>query len=170
VNIRTAKVGDAAAICAISNEMIRHSAITFTSEDRRREDVAQQIARRGDAFVVAERDGRVVGFATFAPFRAGPGYVHTMEHSVHLAPGARGAGLGRALMARIEAVAVAQGVHVLVAAVSGANPAGETFHTRLGYRVVGRMAEVGRKDGVWLDLVLMQKILTAGTDSGTDAG
>ncbi len=82
-----------------------------------------------------------------------------MEHTVILTDAARGRGLGRALMAGIEAHAQAAGAHLMIGAISGANPAGLGFHARLGYREVGRLPEAGLKFGQWLDLVLMQKTL-----------
>jgi len=51
------------------------------------------------------------------------------------------------------------GVHVLVAAIDGANEASIRFHERLGFEVVGRMPQTGLKFGRWLNLVLMQRIL-----------
>ena len=159
--VRPARRADAAAICAIVNPIIRDTTITFTTEERVPGEVADEIDARLPAFLVAETGEGVIGYATFGAFRKGPGYAATREHSVHLAPGARGQGAGRALMAALEAVAVAQGVHVLVAGISGSNPGAVAFHARLGFAETGRMAQVGRKAGRWLDLVLMQKILSA---------
>ena len=82
-----------------------------------------------------------------------------MEHSVILAPEGRGRGLGRALMAAIEAHAAGQGAHSMFAGVSAANPDGRAFHARIGYRELAVLPEVGFKFGRWLDLVLMQKML-----------
>ena len=55
--------------------------------------------------------------------------------------------------------AVAQGLHAMVGAVDGDNDASIRFHQRLGFEVVARMPEVGRKFDRWLDLVLMQRVL-----------
>lgn len=159
MNIRQAKAEDASTITAITNAIIRDTLVTFTTEQRSVESVAADIEARGHAFLVAELDGSVEGFATYGTFRSGPGYAHSKEHSVQLTPSARGRGIGRALMATLEANAMADNVHVLVAGVSSANPDAIAFHAALGFSEVGRMPEVGRKWGRWLDLVLMQKIL-----------
>lgn len=161
MSVRPARQADAAAICDIWNRVIRDTLITFTTEEKTPGRVAADIAARGPLFQVAERGGEVVGFATCFPFRAGPGYARTFENTIHLAPGAQGRGLGRALMQALESAAAAEGVHSIWAAVSGANPDGARFHARLGYAEIARLPEVGFKRGQWLDLVLMQKMLAA---------
>lgn len=167
---RQARESDAMEICGISNPIIRDTLVTFTSQMRTETQVRQEILERGPAFQVAERAGRVIGFATFFPFRQGPGYIHTREHSVQLAPDARGHGVGREIMARLETVAVSQSVHVQVACVSSANPKALEFHARLGFSKVGQMPQVGYKQGRWLDLILMQKTLKQGPDGAPDTG
>lgn len=167
--IRQANTADTGAICAIWNGIVRDTDITFTTVEKSDAEIAADIAARGTAWLVAEEGDQVIGFATYGPFRGGPGYAHTMEHSIHLAPAARGLGAGRALMERLEQVARAEGVHVLVAGISGTNPGAVAFHARLGFEEVGRMPQVGRKGGEWLDLLLMQKILGHEGDTGPDS-
>lgn len=166
--LRQARIGDAAEICAIANAAIRDTVITFTSIERTETSVAADISLRWAAFQVVELDGHVAGFATYGPFRDGPGYARTKELTILLAEEARRKGLGRALMQALEDVAVAQGVHVLVAGISGANPEGVAFHAACGFSMVAKMVQVGFKDGQWLDLILMQKILS-GADAAADS-
>ena len=157
--IRPATPADAPAIAAIWNQIIRETTATFTTVEKDPKTLAAQIAA-GTPWWVAEVNGTVQGHATYGQFRGGPGYAHTMEHSIHLSNLASGQGLGRALMAALEAHARANGVHVMVAGVSSDNPAGQAFHARLGYAECGRVLQAGHKWGRWLDLVLMQTILT----------
>lgn len=166
--LRRAQLADAAAICAIHNPIIRETDITFTTRERTPDEVAAQIAERGAAFQVALIDRQVAGFATYGAFRKGPGYAATREHSVLLADSARRRGVGRALMQRLEQVALGENVHVLVAGISADNPAAIAFHLSIGFDEVGRMPEVGRKGGQWRDLVLMQKVLRRDTAPDTD--
>lgn len=157
--IRQARPQDAASIALIANELIRDTLFTFTTTERTTEGIAAHLQKRGPPFLVAELDGRVVGFATYGPFRNGPGYLHTQEHSIQLTSAAQGRGLGRALMQGLQEIAKAQGVHVLVAGISSANPNAFGFHAALGFTEVGRMPQVGHKWDQWLDLILMQKQL-----------
>lgn len=158
MNIRRATGADALAVQALWNHAIRDTLITFNSVEKSPEDVAKAIAD-SDAFLVAEENGKIVGYASFFAFRAGAGYAHTKEHSIMLAEGARGRGVGRALMQTLEDEARAQGVHSLIAGVSGSNPMGEPFHASIGYKTLGVVPQVGFKFDRWHDLVLMQKFL-----------
>ena len=158
--VRPARPEDAPAIAAIWNRVIRETAATFTTAEKEPEALAQAIAAGAPTFVAAPA-GIVEGFVTAFQFRAGPGYVHTWEHSVHVDPAHHGRGHGRALMATIEPHLAARGVHSLIAGVAGENPDGVAFHVALGYREIARLPEVGRKFGRWHDLVLMQKRLPA---------
>ncbi|APX21492.1 MAG: N-acetyltransferase [Rhodobacteraceae bacterium] len=155
--VRPARAEDAAPLVALWNPWIRDTAITFTTDEKTEAGLAADIAARGPAFVVAEDGGALLGFATFFPFRAGPGYAWTKEHTVILAPEARGRGAGRALMAALEDEAQRQGVHALMAGISAENPAGVAFHAAIGFHEVARLPQVGRKFDRWMDLVLMQK-------------
>lgn len=170
--LRQASPGDARAICDIWNAVIRGTLITFTSAEKTPASIAADILSRGPGFQVAEQDGHVIGFATYFPFRGGPGYAQTKEHTIQISAKARGLGLGRALMQRLELAAIEEQVHSLWAGISSANPAGVTFHAGIGFKEIARLPEVGRKNGQWLDLILMQKILPRQTnaDTGAQAG
>ncbi|MGX9356707.1 N-acetyltransferase family protein [Roseobacteraceae bacterium S113] len=157
--VRAAHPDDAAAIADLVNHVIRETTVTFTTLDKSADDMSAAIQNADGAYFVAERHGTVVGYATYFPFRAGPGYARTQEHSIVLARDAWGQGAGRALMAELEAHARAAGVHVLMAGVSAENDAGIAFHRALGFAETGRLPEVGHKFGRWIDLVLMQKFL-----------
>lgn len=157
--LRPAQAGDIPAILDIWNPLIRDTSVTFTTVEKTAAGLADDMAARGDAFLVAEAEDTVLGFATYGPFRAGPGYAHTAEHSVILTADARGRGVGRALMARLEAQARAQGIHVLIAGVSSENEGAIAFHRAIGFTEAARLPEVGRKFGRWMDLVLLHKRL-----------
>jgi phosphinothricin acetyltransferase len=157
--IRPATDADAPAIMRLWNAMIRDTLATFTTTEKTNADITQMISRRRGMFWVAVNGTDLQGFATCGAFRAGPGYAATAEHTVIVAPEAHGMGVGRALMKELEKAARDAGLHVMIAAISSANPQAMRFHERLGYSETGRLPEVGRKAGQWLDLVLMQKKL-----------
>jgi phosphinothricin acetyltransferase len=151
---------DAEGICAVANPLIRETIVTFTDAEKRPEEVAALIAGGQPHWVATDAAGQVLGFATHFPFRGGPGYRFTREHTVMLAAGARGRGLGRALMAALEPDAAAAGTRTLWAGVTAENAGARAFHAALGYAEAARLAEVGWKFGRWHDLVLMRKALS----------
>jgi phosphinothricin acetyltransferase len=162
--IRPATEADIPAITAIFNEVIATSTAIyaddpFTEEDRRAWFAQRRAA--GYPVLVAEEDGEVLGLASFGEFRAWPGFRHTVEHSVHVRAGARGRGIGSALVAALFEPARALGKHVMIAGVDAANAGSIRMHERLGFARGAVLREVGRKFGRWLDLELMQKFLDA---------
>lgn len=161
--IRPATPADIGKILQIWAPIIRDTLVTFNTVVPTPEGLRATLeakARDDHAFLVAEVDGKLAGFATYGQFRGGLGYAHTMEHTIILAPKVRGAGLGRRLMAAIEDHAARRDAHSMFAGVSAANPDGVGFHAALGYDTRAVLPEVGYKNGQWLDLVLMQKLLT----------
>jgi len=163
--VRDAVEADLPTLRDLSNALIPTTTVAWTETpetlperrawfDRRR--------RAGHPVLVAELDDAVVGFAAYESFRGEgkwPGYRYTVEHTIHVAEASWGRGVGRALLDELVAQARADGMHVMVAAVDGANTDSIAFHERMGFAVVARMPEVGRKFDRWLDLVLMQRVL-----------
>jgi phosphinothricin acetyltransferase len=158
-------MSDMPALRSLYNALIRTTTIAWTEELqtlRQRQSWFRAQTRTGHPVLVAETDGRVIGFTAYDSFRGSgkwPGYRHTVEHTIHVDEAHWGQGIGRLLLQALIDRARADDVHVIVAAVDGGNPESIAFHTRLGFDIVARMPEVGRKFDRWLDLVLMQRIL-----------
>jgi phosphinothricin acetyltransferase len=160
--VRDAAEADIAAITAITNTAILTTTanwnLTPVTEEARAAWCADR-RRAGLPVLVAERAGRVIGFASYGPFRPFEGYLHTVEHGLYVEPAAHRTGAGTALMAALISRAEAAGMHVMVGAIEARNDASLALHARFGFVRVGLMPEVGRKFDRWLDLVLMQKML-----------
>ena len=163
--IRSAQIADAASITALWNDQISQTIVTFTTTLKQCDDVENMIADPKRSVLICEQAGVFAGFALFGAFRGGPGYVHTVEHSIYLVPEAQGKGLGRMLLGRLINAAWALGHHAMIGAVSGRNTKAVAFHKNCGFTQVGFLPEVGRKNGSWHDLILMHSIIETPTDT-----
>lgn len=166
--IRAAVEADVPEITAIQNALIASSTVEWTDEPHTIADRTAWLRRQAEAghpvLVAVSEVDRVVGWTSYGDFRdtrRWPGYRHTVEHTVHVDPEWWGRGVGRALVRALVVHARAAGRHVVVAGVDSANTASIEFHERMGFTVVGRMPEVGRMHGRWLDLVLMQRVISS---------
>jgi phosphinothricin acetyltransferase len=155
--IRPARPADLTQVKAMWNDMIRNTNATFTSIEKTDAVMEAMLADRRDSFLVAEAEARVVGFVTWGSFRTGDGYIHTVEHSIITAKS--GQGLGRVLMEAAFATARSQGLHTMIAGIGHENTNAIAFHTRLGFAIAGRLPQVGYKNGLWHDLILMSRSL-----------
>lgn len=158
MKIRQGAPGDFPRVAEIWNGMITTSLATFTTALKTPENIAAYASGEGAVFV-AEVEGQIAGFSCYSQFRNGPGYAHSMEHSIVIDPAFQAKGIGAQLLSAVEKDARDKGYHVMVAGVSSANPAGRSFHEKMGYSYIGTMKEVGRKNEQWLDLHLLQKLL-----------
>jgi len=159
--VRDAGRSDLAEITRIYNEAIETSVATFdlcafTTEQR--EGWFGQFGD-DDPILVGEVDGRVAGYAYYLPYRTKPAYAATKELTVYVDGAHRGRGVGVALYGELIDRARRRGVHALIAVIAGDNPASERLHRGFGFRPVGRLAEVGRKFGSWVDTTFWQRIL-----------
>jgi phosphinothricin acetyltransferase len=168
VRIREATEADLPAITHLYNVLIPTETTSWREHLADDEEMAAWFAERREhdhPVLVADVDGRVVGYACWTSFRGGPrlpGYRHTVEHTIHVDADQHGRGVGRALVEALLAEAERRDVHVVVAGVDSANVGSIAFHEALGFVEVGRMPEVGRKFDRWLDLVLLQRTLHPG--------
>jgi phosphinothricin acetyltransferase len=161
--IRDAAEDDLQGIVAIYNDIIATSTAVYTDRPATVEERKTWMeARRMSGFpvLVAADESGVAGFASFGEWRgAWPGYIHTVEHSVHVRADRRGRGVGHLLVGALKARARDLRKHVMIGGIDAANEASIRFHERLGFVPVAHFREVGRKFDRWLDLVFMQCFL-----------
>ena len=152
---------DAEAIRGIYNRAIGTIA-TFDLEPRSLEEQQQWLALRSGAHVVlvADDGGPLAGFSSLSPYRDRPAYRTTVENSVYVDEAHQGKGVGRQLMAELIDTARDHGFHAMIARIVSSNAASIALHRGLGFEMVGTEKEVGRKLGRWLDVVVMQRMLT----------
>ena len=94
-----------------------------------------------------------------SPFRDRPAYATTVENSVYVLRAARGRGVGETLLRELLATAGESGFHSLIARIVGENEGSIRLHEKCGFTLVGTEIEVGRKQGVWLDVVEYQYVM-----------
>lgn len=125
----------------------------------------------GLPYLVAEIDGTVVGYSYATPYRPRPAYRHTIEDSVYVADGRHGQGIGRALLSALVERCEAGPWRQMIAVIGDSANAGSiALHDALGFRPVGTLQAVGFKLGRWVDTVLMQRELGAGSSTPPSGG
>jgi phosphinothricin acetyltransferase len=167
--LRPVRPDDAEAIAAIYAHAVLTGCASFEIDPPDTAEMAARIAKvtgAGHPWLVAEIDGKVVGYAYAGPYRPRPAYRNTVEDSIYVAEEAQGRGLGRWLLAALISEATKLGFRQMIAVIGdSANTASIGLHTALGFRSAGLFASVGHKHGRWLDSVLMQLPLGDGDDT-----
>jgi L-amino acid N-acyltransferase YncA len=165
VVVRAAVSEDAPAVAAIYAHHVAHGTASFDTAPRSDADMAARIAacaKRGWPFLVAELDGKLVGYAYATQFRDRPAYRTTCENSIYLDPAHLGQGIGTLLLDALIEAATQAGFRQMIAVIGGAEPASVALHARAGFTEAGRMRSVGRKHRRWLDTLYMQRALGPG--------
>ncbi|UDM50583.1 GNAT family N-acetyltransferase [Cupriavidus sp. MP-37] len=170
--LRDAGGADVAAIHAIYAHHVRHGRASFEEVPPSVDEMQLRLAevhRKGLPYLVAERDGEVLGYAYASAYRARSAYRFAIEDSIYIDHRRVGEGLGQALLAeliaRCETGPWRQMVAVIACTAGGEGAGSLALHERLGFRTVGRLEAVGFKHGHWIDTVLMQRVLGAGATS-----
>lgn len=164
--LRDASEADMPAVQAIYAHHVIHGTASFEVQAPT---VEQMLRRQADVranglpYLVAERDGEVVGYGYATLYRPRPAYRFTVEDSVYVRDGMAGMGIGQALLALIIQRCVDGGQRQMVAIIGNSeNVASIRLHERLGFGKVGVLHSVGFKHGRWLDTVIMQRALGEG--------
>ena len=166
--IRYANIADARAIAAIYAHYVHRTAITFVAEAPTAADFVSRISDPRYPFLVAERDGRVVGFAYASMFRSKAAYRWDVELSIYLAPGIEGQGIGSALMEEILAAVEKQGYLNVYSCITMPNDRSVNLHKKFGFEELGRFPRSGYKHGKWHDVIWLGRPLADLTDEAGD--
>jgi L-amino acid N-acyltransferase YncA len=157
---------DVAAITAIYGHHVLHGIASFEEVAPSPEEMARrraELVTRGCPYVVAERDGKIVGYCYAGPYRARVGYRFSLEDSIYIDPAEVGRGIGRALLAEVIERSTELGYRQMVAVIGGSETLPSIrLHAALGFAHVGVLTAIGFKLGRWVDSVLMQRPLGPG--------
>jgi L-amino acid N-acyltransferase YncA len=161
LHVRDAMTEDAGACAAIYAPYVRSTAASFEIEPPSVDEVARRIAAAlaTHAWLVAERDDELVGYAYATAYKSRPAYRWTCETSVYVAPHTQGGGVGRTLCTALLDRLAERGFRTAVASMTLPNPASAGLHAALGFTSCGVLPRVGWKAGRWHDVALLQRPL-----------
>ena len=168
ITIRTAVLPDAERLLEIYRPYVEETAITFEYTVPTIEEFRGRMARVLEKYpyLVAERDGTIVGYAYAGPFVGRAAYDWSVETTIYLDRAVRRQGIGKTLYTALETVLGAMGILNLNACIG--YPETEDayltrnsveFHAHLGYQWVGQFHNCGYKFGRWYHMVWMEKML-----------
>ena len=166
--VRSAHAADAEAIARIYAHHVQHGTASFDAVSRtpvQTEEKIRDILSKGWPFIVAEHAETITGYAYVTAFRDRPAYGYTCEDSIYVDPAFVGQGVGVQLMRALMEQARDCGFRQMIAVIGGGEPASVALHSKMGFTHAGRMRNVGRKFGRWLDTVYMQAELGEGDRS-----
>ncbi|MBA2462711.1 MAG: N-acetyltransferase [Actinobacteria bacterium] len=106
---------------------------------------------------VATRDGEVLGLAAVSAVSDRCVYGGVVENSVYVSEAARGQGVGRALLGALVASTEEAGLWTIQTGIFPENAASVRLHERVGFRIVGRRERIGKLDGIWRDVLLLER-------------
>jgi L-amino acid N-acyltransferase YncA len=156
--IRPAQAADLPAVVEAYNAGIQERIATLETRLRTLDDVASWVTD-GRPFVVAEVDGRVLGWARAGGYSDRCVYDGVGEHAVYVHPEGRGQGLGRRLLIELSAESERHGLYKLTSRIFTDNHPSRAVHLAAGFDEVGIQRRHGKLDGDWKDCVLVEKLI-----------
>ena len=158
MDVRPATLEDAAVIAEIYNQGIEDRVGTFETRLRTAEDI-QGWFDGAHPVVVAETDGQIVAWASTSVYRPRECYAGIAEFSVYVRREARGQGAGRVVLLALIEASGAAGFWKLVSRVFVENTASRALLRAAGFREVGTYEKHGKLDGVWRDVVIVERLI-----------
>lgn len=158
MQVRIAIPDDAAAMARIYNDGIEDRIATFETKPRTEADVRTWFDA-AHPMVVVEEDQQVIAFASTSTYRPRGCYDGIAEFSVYVARAARGRGAGKVALEKLMEIAEQAGFWKLVSRIFPENQNSLRLVRSLGFREVGIYEKHGQLDGVWRDVVIVERLL-----------
>jgi phosphinothricin acetyltransferase len=159
-------VADIPAIAAIYRPAVLTGTASFELEPPDDAEMLQRfraLTEAGYPYLVAEGEGRVLGYAYAGAYRPRPAYRFSVENSIYIGADAHRRGVGRILLGALIDICTAKGYRQMIAVIGdSAQAASIGLHQSFGFRFSGTIHSVGYKHGRWLDSVIMQLPLGPG--------
>jgi L-amino acid N-acyltransferase YncA len=160
-SIRDVRLTDAAAICDIYNQYVKHSTATFEEEPVSMREMEERISSLIPDYpwLVCEDEGRVVGYTYARRWRDRAGYRNSVETGTYLDDRYSGKGIGSALKQSLLEALRRKGFHAVISGIALPNPASVALAEKFGFRKVAHFSEVGYKMNKWIDVGYWELIL-----------
>lgn len=177
IKIREVKKEDVAAILKIYNYYVLNTAITFEYEVPTKEEYLERIYNITEKypFLVAEKDGVIVGFCYATAFKGRAAYDWSVETTVYVDVNFKKMKIGNSLYKELEHCLIAQGILNLYACIATTENKSKYltndsmyFHERIGYRLNGVFKQCGYKYNEWFDMIWMEKHVGEHTNAVKD--
>jgi L-amino acid N-acyltransferase YncA len=107
--------------------------------------------------LVARADQTVLGWGALSPVSDRRCYAGVAEASVYVCADHRGQGIGEALLRGVIEDSEKHGIWTLQAGIFPVNAASLALVKKCGFREVGRRERLGELDGVWRDVLLLER-------------
>jgi L-amino acid N-acyltransferase YncA len=161
MKLRDARPEDCEQMLAIYAPFVSDTAVSFELEPPSLAEFSERVSKyqKGWAWLVAEDNGRVLGYAYGSLHRERLAYQWSTEVSVYIAPFAHRRGLGKALYEALFEALAARGFCNAYAIVTLPNAASVGLHESVGFKQVGLFPKIGRKFEQWHDIAWFHKIL-----------
>jgi phosphinothricin acetyltransferase len=158
MRVRLATPADAHAIATIYNQGIEDRVATFETRLRTPEEITGWFDGV-HPLVVVEQEDAVIAFASSSSYRARDCYAGIAEVSVYVHRAFRGHGAGRLALQGLIREAEAAGFWKLLSRIFLENAASRALVGACGFREVGIYEKHAQLDGVWRDVVIVEKLL-----------
>ena len=155
INIRAYQQEDWPVVQAIYQQGIDTQNATLETKVKAWEDWTRTMLP--ECRLVAVQDGTVVGWAGLSPVSSRTVYAGVAEVSIYISTDHQGQGIGTRLLAALIDASEQAGFWTLQAGIFPENVASIELHRKCGFRVVGLREKLGQMDGIWRDVVLMER-------------
>jgi len=170
--VRPATAQDMSAVAQIYAWHVLHGIATFEETVPDQAQMLErfvQITTQGYPYIVAEKEGEIIGYAYASSFRPRIAYRYTVENAIYLRHDMGRMGAGSELLAELIRLCEAGPWRQMIAVIgNSANVGSIGVHRKAGFEMIGTLRATGFKHGQWVDTVLMQRALSGGAQTLPD--